>query len=135
MPTGIPRPRLGRRPRPRLLVVEGHADIADLLRVVFEPTWEVHGAATLREARGRLVAGPRFDVVLADGHLADGDGADLCREAKRAFPALRVAILTAHVHARTEALAAGADLLVPKPFDPEALLAAVSELLRLEAAG
>lgn len=120
---------------PRLLVVEDHPDIAALLRLVFEETWDVECAATLREGREALIRGPRFDVALIGAHLHDGDGTDFCREAKRALPSLRVAILASHRDASTEALAAGADLLLSKPFDPDALYSSVTDLLRVDAAG
>jgi DNA-binding response OmpR family regulator len=63
--------------------------------------------------------------------LTDGHGLDLLRELKRRHPGLRSIVLTALVDPDTEAqaLTAGADLFVPKPFDPEALLADIARLM------
>ncbi len=76
-----------------------------------------------------MLAHPRPDAILLDRGLPDGDGLDLCREVKARCPALPILVLTAHAQARGEALAAGADRFLVKPFDPDELAAAVAGLL------
>ncbi len=118
--------------RKRILVVEDEPDIARLLRIVFDSASHVVlSAADLATARATLEQLRPPDLVVLDLVLPDGSGLDLCRELKASRPAVPVLVLTARAQkgAREEALAAGADLFITKPFDLEALEAVVARLL------
>jgi class 3 adenylate cyclase/CheY-like chemotaxis protein len=88
------------------------------------------GAAALEALAGRAI-----DLVLLDVVMPDMDGYQVCR-AIRAEPAtamLPVVMVTASdADEKTRAILAGADDLVPKPFDPTELLARVRSLLRIK---
>jgi two-component system KDP operon response regulator KdpE len=78
-----------------------------------------------------LVADDRPDVVLLDLGLPDLDGVEALRR-MRSFSDVPVVVLTARDRQRDkiEALDAGADDYVTKPFDVEELLARVRAVLR-----
>lgn len=92
---------------------------------------EVLVAEGLAAARRALADRPAPHVVVLDVLLPDGNGLDLCRELKATCPSPAVLVLTAMDEARTrrEALDAGADLFVAKPFDPDELEAATQRML------
>lgn len=60
----------------------------------------------------------RFDLFLLDVRLKDGDGNDLCRELRSAYPHIPVAFFTgcAYENEREMGLAAGAADYVVKPY-------------------
>ena len=88
--------------------------------------YEVQLALTASEAeelwRGRR---PRLGIV--ELMISGGQGADLCRRLKQQDGGALLAIST--LEAEDEALAAGADVFLQKPFDPLELISAVKELL------
>jgi two-component system OmpR family response regulator len=113
----------------RILAVEDEPDIATVLRLLFDPTrFHVMLAGDLDGARAILQRAPRPDLVLLNVVLPDGSGLDLCRELKRRPPAPPIVALTAAMDAVEEARGC-VDLVVTKPFDPDALLAAVEGLV------
>lgn len=119
--------------RPRVLVVEDEPDIAALLAMCFDPSrYQVAAASDLATARAVLSRRLRLHLAVVDLLLPDGNGLDFCRELKATRPSVPVIVLTAWVHAgtREEVLAAGADLFVPKPFEPDELEAAAQRLLK-----
>lgn len=87
-------------------------------------------APTLEQGRAQL-AGAKFDALLLDVMLPDGDGLDMCREV-RAQSDIPILMLTAR-GAETDrivGLEIGADDYLPKPFNPRELLARLRAVLR-----
>lgn len=84
-------------------------------------------AAAMRAA----LAQSRFDIVLLDLMLPDGDGLDLCQSVL-ASTATPVILLTAKgdLGSRVLGLEWGADDYVTKPFEPRELVARMHALLR-----
>ena len=85
--------------------------------------------------RGLIDAGTRKpDLVILDLGLPDGNGADFIR-AVRAWSAMPIVVLSARVeeHDKVEALDAGADDYLTKPFGVAELLARVRAALRRSA--
>jgi PAS domain S-box-containing protein len=70
-----------------------------------------------------LVRARRFNAIILDLGLSDGDGLDVLREAHRLDPSLPVVIVTAHISAdRTVgSLKEGAFAYLTKPYDREEL--------------
>jgi DNA-binding response OmpR family regulator len=69
---------------PRVLHIEDDADLRRIVRRTLPAEWEVEGAESMWQAR-RLLAGGRFDAVVIDLALPDGNGAELissCRDAR-----------------------------------------------------
>ncbi|HSJ96476.1 MAG TPA: sigma-54 dependent transcriptional regulator [Myxococcota bacterium] len=106
--------------RPRVLVVEDEAAIrlalGGLLR---REGYEVEQVESGDAALARL-RGDAFDLVLTDLALGAGaSGMDVLRAVKEAWPETPVVMITAHGSEKiaVEAMKAGAEDYVPKPFD------------------
>ncbi|WP_418320834.1 response regulator [Piscinibacter sakaiensis] len=120
--------------RPRVvqvLVIEDDPAIRQLLRTTLEAEGHaVHEAATARD--GRTLAGNRrIDVYLVDLGLPDGDGVALIREL-RGWTQRPILVLSARTQEaqKVEALDAGADDFVTKPFGVAELHARLRVALR-----
>lgn len=110
-------------------------DNAEVRQVVSEAVAEdghtlVH-ASSNGEANSRL-ASERFDLLILDLGLPDGDGLEICRRLRAAGDPLPVLVLTARtaIPSRVEGLDAGADDFLGKPFAVVELRARVRALLR-----
>jgi signal transduction histidine kinase/CheY-like chemotaxis protein len=110
---------VARDTRPRLLVVEDHAELRALLARLLDATFEVHGVATIAEAIAAL--DDRVRAVLCDVMLPDGEGYALLAEVRRRREgaALPFLFLSARGEPseRARGLEAGADDYLAKPFD------------------
>jgi DNA-binding response OmpR family regulator len=112
------------------LVVEDEPDIVAVIGLSLPPPrYALLVADSIAAARRLLATAPSPDVVVLDWVLPDGDADALCRELKARRPAPPVVVLTARGAAREAALAAGADVFILKPFDPDALQATVDRLV------
>ena len=92
---------------------------------------QVFEAATGREALLTLAACPSWDLLLSDIDLPELDGYELCREARRRLPLLRVILMTGYadselVHGE---FSDGHTESLIKPFDMGALLTKVRLLV------
>jgi DNA-binding NarL/FixJ family response regulator len=116
----------------RIMLVEDQADFRDLLAVLLgrEPNLEVVAqAGSLAEAR-RHAATLRFDVVVLDLGLPDGNGADLIVELRNAVPGAAVLILSASLDPANleKAQRAGADQILDKFASPEEIVDTIKRL-------
>jgi len=114
-----------------VLVIEDDTSLRRALRTSLKArAFEVIESPTAEEGLV-LVADDRVDVVLLDLGLPDLDGVEALRR-MRSFSDVPVVVLTARdrQHDKIEALDAGADDYVTKPFDVEELLARVRAVLR-----
>ena len=116
----------------RILLLEDEADLAALTKGVLDRNgFIVDVCATLDEATlaVRLV---RYDLVLIDLGLPDGDGLTLLQSMRASGNGMRTLILTARdgIDDRIKALNAGADDYLIKPFHFDELVARMRALLR-----
>ena len=88
----------------------------------------------LRAAQEQL-SEPALQLVLSDFKLADGDGLALLREVRSRRPELSFVLVTAYgsIEHAVNAIRAGADDYLAKPFERQALLLAVDKALRTRA--
>lgn len=116
----------------RLLLVEDDADIAETLVGFLERQgFVVDLASSLAMARTALQSG-RFDLVLLDRLLPDGDGVSLIAHAQAQQRPQRFLLLTAlgGIEDRIAGLQSGAYDYISKPFEPRELLARIRNALR-----
>jgi DNA-binding response OmpR family regulator len=118
----------------RVLVVDDDAEVLDFLEVLLS----LESISTVRaddaESALRILADGPVGLVLVDIAMPGLDGLELCRRI-RAAPAtqkLPVVVLSARPGqvAESEAMAAGANHFLHKPFDNDVLVKLVREKLR-----
>ena len=127
--SSAPQPQADAR---HLLLVDDDPDLLRLLAMRLRASgYRVTAVATVEDARTRLGI-ERFDLVLSDVRLPDGDGLALFDEIRRQRATLPVILLTAHgsIPDAVEATARGAAGYLTKPFDSPVLLAKITEVLR-----
>jgi DNA-binding response OmpR family regulator len=116
----------------RLLLVEDNERFAALLKQgLASAGFSVDVLTTVQEANGALESG-RWDIIVLDRGLPDGDGIDVLAEMRRQGDSTPVLILTAHgnLKDRVNGLQSGADDYLVKPFALEELVARLQALLR-----
>ncbi len=117
---------------PRILLVEDESAIRLALSGLLKRAgFEIEQAATGEEALERL-AREDFDFVLTDLALGEGaSGMDVLRLSKERQPETPVVMITAHGNEKiaVEAMKAGADDYVPKPFDNDEIRLVVRRCL------
>ena len=119
--------------RPSVLVVDDEPDLLTLLEMTLSRMDLATLTATnLAEARAHL-AQNQPDLCLTDMKLPDGNGLDLIAEIQQRYPALPVAMMTAHgsVESAMEALKLGAFDFVNKPVALDRLRDLVTQALKL----
>ena len=119
-------------PQPSVLVVEDDENLRVVLRDNLEEEgYRVTAAANAAAARAAFDAS-RFDMVVLDVMLPDGDGYAICRQLRAAGHKARVLMLTARglEDDLVTGLDAGADDYLIKPYRLRELLARVRALLR-----
>ena len=119
----------GPNDRTRLLALLAERDPAGAELVQFflrTEGYEVRLALSVDEAE-ELWLESRPDLAIVDLMISGGMGAELCRRLKQHEAGAVLAIST--LEARDEALAAGADAFLQKPFDPLELVSTVKDLV------
>jgi DNA-binding response OmpR family regulator len=102
----------------RVLIVEDHADTRAVLTTLLNRCGcKIVTAKNLQEARARLEK-MRFEILISDLNLPDGDGLELVREAKK-LQHLKAIAVTGRVseEERVLGIEAGFDLYLTKPID------------------
>lgn len=107
---------------PKILIVDDDRTTMKLLKTLlemdgFEVFLAANGQSGIEMAQS---TGP--DILMVDFHLADMEGIELVT-ALRAIPAFAHTpiVVASGLNVETEALAAGADLFLIKPFEPNRL--------------
>jgi DNA-binding response OmpR family regulator len=116
----------------RILLVEDHARMADLIRRALDAAGisaDAFGGIEAAWSASRQVA---YGAMVVDRGLPDGDGLSLVRRCRAAGVFTPCLILTARdaLHDRVEGLEGGADDYLAKPFAMDELVARVRALLR-----
>ncbi|MCW5623009.1 MAG: sigma-54-dependent Fis family transcriptional regulator, partial [Burkholderiales bacterium] len=111
-----------------VLIVEDDADLREALK----DTLELSGYETLEAADGesalRLLETRRVGIIVSDVQMKPMDGETLLREVKSRWPLTPMLLMTAYgmIERAVEAMRLGACNYLPKPFEPEALVAEVA---------
>lgn len=117
-----------------ILVVDDDLDVGEALAEVLLHLGARPVVVTSAASARRAIAGRRYDAILSDLSMPDESGYDLLRglraqpdPAVRELPAIAVSAHCSPRH-RQEALAAGFDGFVAKPFGVDDIRAALSAL-------
>lgn len=119
---------------PTILIVEDNWEVRELLKVILSSKgFAVQALENGREAVDFCEDHPP-DAVILDLTLPDIDGLDVCKKVK-SFPQMSlvpiiVCSARTHVTERAKAFEAGANDFLPKPFDPEDLVARIHAHLK-----
>ena len=120
--------------RPALLIVEDNIDTQTLLDELLSPDFDIAVAGSASEARA-VTARIDFDAVLMDINLgSDVTGEDLVRELRKTDTYRHVPIVALTAYAlpgdQERFLSVGFDRHLSKPFDPNALIGLIRELIQ-----
>jgi len=118
--------------RRKILVVDDDVDIANYLKVMLQPQYEVETCFDVDSAL-ETMAQEAPDLVLSDVMMPGKSGFELCDAIKRDIQLCHIPVILvtamAQVSSQVEGLGKGADAYVTKPFDPAYLLALAGSLL------
>ncbi|HVE65948.1 MAG TPA: response regulator [Thermoanaerobaculia bacterium] len=117
----------------RILVVDDHAEVAELIRQDLESEGHEVVVAPTPEQVAEIAAGDRqFDLAIVDVMLGPDSGYDLTADlVSRANEYLPVLLVTAGEIDREKGFAAGADDFIAKPLDASELAARARSLIRV----
>lgn len=116
----------------RILVVEDEPELAKILvQALVDRNMVADTVASCSDAEYSLRA-DRYDAVILDRRLPDGDGLTVLRSLRRQGSSVPVLILTAHgdLPDRVVGLDSGADDYLSKPFAMDELMARLRAILR-----
>jgi DNA-binding response OmpR family regulator len=116
-----------------ILICDDERELASELGEFFSfAGWQVIICYSGTEATRELIGSHKLSCLLTDLRVADFDGAELIKLARR-LPQSKhptvTAIMTGHVMDHAEAADYDCDLLYVKPVDPDAIMAEVERLL------
>lgn len=116
----------------RILLVEDTQDVAGAIVASFGRRGDAVDHALTRAAADELLAVQRYEVIILDINLPDGDGLSLLANQRRQGVTAPILMLTARLEVddRITALDRGADDYLCKPFDLRELEARVRALAR-----
>ncbi|OQW48880.1 MAG: hypothetical protein A4S09_13000 [Proteobacteria bacterium SG_bin7] len=119
-----------------ILVVEDSVDVQELLTIVLEPIARIRRAGTVKSALEEFEAG-KFDLILMDVMLDDGDGFSLTSEIRKKPHGKNIPIIfltsKSDIADKEHGFQLGAEDYIVKPSDPrEIRLRVQSRLQKLE---
>jgi two-component system KDP operon response regulator KdpE len=115
-----------------ILIVDDERSIRESLRTILESLGFVVAEAARGEEALALVNAALFDVVLLDINMPGIDGVEVCRKIRRRSPHIPIVMLTVQSSEdrKVEALNAGADDYITKPFQLRELVARLHAVVR-----
>jgi len=116
----------------RILIIEDEITLNRTLQEgLIDFGYQVDSAENYKDAE-YFIDIRNYDLVLTDWMLPDGDGIELCKIVKNRSSRTAVVIISARddKESEIEALRAGADDYIKKPFDFDILLARIETRLR-----
>jgi len=117
-----------------VLICDDEPSLRELIRISLDGPYELVEADDGEESL-ELARSVRPDVIILDMMMPRRSGLEVLTELRRDedLADTRVIVLTAQPATREQALRAGADVVMVKPFEPEQIAAAVEEVLAQQA--
>ena len=119
-----------------ILIVEDNQEILfGLEKLLNEANFNTNTVLNLQKAQEALEE-QEYDLIILDWMLPDGSGVDFLAQMRKEFYSTSVLLLSSksEIEEKVEALDAGADDYLQKPFSNIELLARIRALLRRESA-
>ena len=116
----------------KIIVIDDDIEIQQLLMRVLSEDYEVHVESTLKAATN-LVRSHRFDLIILDSDLPDGNGIHLCPFIRKEIGSeIPIIMLTKkpELSNKLQAFDFGADDYITKPFEPLELKARIKSRLK-----
>jgi len=117
-----------------VLVVNDSPDQREMIQVIFQQAG--YGVSTASSGREgfKIAKSAKFDLVISDVMMPDGDGIELCQwirsdEKLRSLPILLVSGLRKDVSDVIEGLEVGADDYIELPVDPQQIIVRTERLI------
>ncbi len=116
----------------RILIVEDDPEIVELIANQLEAAGFASERVDSAQVALHALVKHRYDLMLLDRRLPDGDGIASIPKFRALQPAIRILVVTANdaIQSRVAGLNAGADDYLTKPFDGDELLARVRARFR-----
>jgi len=121
--------------RPNVLIIEDNdASRFGFVRYFSKDGYAIREAADLAEA-ARALAAQRFDAIIMDINLPDGNGIDFIDTIRASDPAIPIIVITGagNIQLAVEAMQRGADNFLTKPVDNAALAEYLRKTLEIGA--
>src|SRR5437763_683789 len=128
IPSMSPSPVSSPTPTADLLIVDAPTDVATYANVL-RGSYRVAATSALDVAKQYLHRNPPA-IVITELNLGGASGIEICREAKALPLRPQVLVTTADTALVPDALLAGCDAVLLKPFAPNLLFARIGRLLR-----
>jgi len=121
-------PPVSPSPVPDVLLVDGSPEAGEYAALL-RANYRVSATSSMDVAK-QFLHRHRPALVVTELDLKDADGVEVCREAKSLATAPLVLVLTARTERVPDALVAGCDGVLLKPFAPNLLFSRIGRLLR-----
>lgn len=120
-----------------VLVVEDDASVRTLVKAVLEQNENDVTVATTAQEGEDYALNNKYDIIIMDLGLPDGDGFEICKEIRDHDITTPVLILSAEqeTDVKVKCLKVGADDYLTKPFNPDELMARVEAITRRSSEG
>ncbi|MEO6405621.1 MAG: response regulator [Ferruginibacter sp.] len=115
----------------KVLIIDDETDICYLLSTLLkQKNLEAEYVTTLSNAAVAL-KNETPGIIFLDNHLPDGQGMNFIQFIKSNYPTVKIVMITAHDTAadRNQAMKAGADYFIGKPFTRDVIYKTVEQLL------
>jgi DNA-binding response OmpR family regulator len=115
----------------KILIVDDDVALSDIIKEMLESyDYSVEQAESIEDAYEKLTDG-KYDLIILDINLPDGEGYEVCQELRKAstVPVIFASART-NVDDRVTGFEIGGDDYLPKPYSMKELLVRINALIR-----
>lgn len=117
--------------KPKILICDDEEGIREALKLILEENYDLSFCSDGGKCLSTLKDGPKFNVVLLDIKMPKINGLEILKQIKSVNPQIKVIMVTGYrsVETAEEAVKAGANDYVLKPFTSKDVLGSVTRVL------